>query len=372
VGPSTALQARAGATVARGLARLPHRVLRRLVGRPVVIDGQRLHVEVQLALRLLKLAGQQPLDELGVDEARREISEEARAFQGAELPISRVEDFAIAGPAGPRPARLYVPADSPQPAPALLYFHGGGFVVADLDTHDSTCRFLARHAGAAVIAVDYRRAPEHRFPAAIDDACAALRHVHEHAAELGVDPGRLAVGGDSAGGNLAAGVARHAALAGGPAPVFQLLFYPWLDLAEKRPSHALFRDGFFLTEGELDWYKAHYVRSEEDTRDPRCSPLAGPVPAGLAPAYIATAGFDPLRDEGEEYARRLGDAGVAVALRRHEGLVHGFVNAVSLGHAAREAMLEAAGALRVGLGVSGAGPHANADGDADAPAAGRG
>jgi acetyl esterase len=212
----------------------------------------------------------------------------------------------------------------------LVYFHGGGFVVCDLETHDNMCRFLARQAGVRVLAVDYRLAPEHRFPAAIEDALAAFRFAAEHAAELGADPARLAVGGDSAGGNLATGVARLAAADAQPAPAFQLLFYPWLDLSAKRESYRLFGDAI----------------------DPRCSPLQAEQLEGLAPAYIATAGFDPLRDEAEEYASRLRAAGVPVALRRHRGLIHGFANAVGIGHVGREALVEAAGALRVGLAVA--------------------
>ena len=348
----TPLGSRIESSLARGLARLPHPVLRSLVGPPVSIDGQQMHVEVQLALKLLELAGAQPLDRLTVDEARRQIAEEARAFQGPKLGLDRVEDITIGAADSPLGARLYVPAETAEPPSVLVYFHGGGFVVADLETHDNTCRFLASRAGVRVIAVDYRRAPEHRFPAAADDARRAFRFAVEHAAELGADPTRVAVGGDSAGGNLAAGVARQAAADGGPAPAFQLLLYPWLDLSAKRRSYTLFSSGFFLTEGELDWYKRHYVGANGDALDPRCSPLLGGLPGTIAPAYIATAGFDPLRDEGEEYAQRLRAAGVRVALRRHRGMVHGFANAMSFGHAAGHAMLEAAGALQVGVAMA--------------------
>ena len=333
----------------RALAGSPHGLLRALVGRSVAIDGQELDVEAQLVLRLLALAGGPPLQTLGVAEARAQIADDARTFAGPKLQVVRVEEIAVSGAAGPLGARLYTPDGDGEPRGLLVYFHGGGFVVCDLETHDNVCRFLAREAGARVLAVDYRRAPEHRFPAALEDALAAFRFAVEHASELGADAARVAVGGDSAGGNLAAGVARLAAADDGPRPVFQLLFYPWLDLSGERESHRLFGDGFLLTETQLGWYGRHYLSDPRAALDPRCSPLRAEELGGIAPAYIATAGFDPLRDEGEDYARRLRAAGVPVALRRHSGLIHGFVNMLAIGRSARDALLEAAGALRVGL-----------------------
>ncbi len=336
----------------RALAGLPHGLLRVLVGRPVTIDGQELHVEVQLVLKLLALAGDPPLETLGVAEARVQMADDARSFEGPKFEVARVEEITVPGAAGPLSGRLYAPDGVGEHGGLLVYFHGGGCVVCDLETHDNTCRFLAREAGVRVLAVDYRRAPEHPFPAAIEDAFAVFRFAAEHASELGADPARIAVGGDSAGGNLAAGVALLAAGDDGPAPAFQLLFYPWLDLSSKRESYRLFGDRFFLTEAQLDWYKGHYLSDPSDAVDVRCSPLLANEFGGIAPAYIATAGFDPLRDEGEDYAQRLRAASVPVALRRHRGLVHGFVNVVGIGHAGREALLEAAGALRVGLAMA--------------------
>lgn len=352
---TTEIPSAAQALVARGLLGLPDPVLRLLAGRAVIIDGQRLHPEVQVGLKLLSLGADEPLDRLPVAQARTRVSDKARTFQGRPIQVSRVEERMVAGADGALSARLYVPdraagvaGNSAGMDGLLVYFHGGGFVVGDLDTHDNVCRFLARQAEVRVLAIDYRLAPEHRFPAAIDDAVAAFRFAAEHASELGASPTRIAVGGDSAGGNLAAGVARLVATGNGPAPVFQMLFYPWLDLSAKRRSHRLFADGFFLTDSELDWYKGHYVENERDALDPRCSPLLAEDLSAAAPAYIATAGFDPVRDEGEDYAARLRAAGVRVALRRHPGLVHGFVNA-RIGHTGREALLEAAGALRLAL-----------------------
>jgi acetyl esterase len=189
-------------------------------------------------------------------------------------------------------------------------------------------------------------APEHRFPAALDDALAAFRDAAEHVSQ---HPGRVAVGGDSAGGNLAVGVARLAALRGGPAPIFQLLFYPWLDLSRRRRSYSLFGEGFYLSANELEWYASLYATTQTDVLDPRCSPLVADQWSGVAPAYIATAGFDPLRDEGEEYAACLQAAGTQVTLRRHAGLLHGFLDTLGSGRVARAALADAATALRARL-----------------------
>jgi acetyl esterase len=332
----------------RSLAGLPEWLLRPLVGPAVVIDGQELDIEAQLVLRLLALSGKS-LEQDSVARARAAIAEEAMTFEGPKLQVKRVEQLMLAGPAGQLPARLYVPRGEEEIGALLVYFHGGGFVECDLDTHDNPCRLLAREAGVRVLSVDYRLAPEYPFPAAIEDAYAAFRFAVENATQLGIDPGRIALGGDSAGGNLAAGVARLAGADEGPRPAFQLLLYPWLDLSSQRESRRLFGQGFFLTAQQLDWFKDHYLDEESAALDPRCSPLLADDLAGVAPAYIATAGFDPLRDEGEDYARALRDAGVSVALRRHLGLIHGFANVTAIGRSAHDAMLSAAGALRVGL-----------------------
>ncbi|HUE26395.1 MAG TPA: alpha/beta hydrolase [Solirubrobacteraceae bacterium] len=344
-----------GATV-RGLLGLPHPLLRLLAGRPVGIDGQQLDVEVQMVLRLLALAGEEPLERLTPERARVRVRNDAQTFEGPKIEVARVEPITVSGADGPLGGRLYVPpqtagglSGSDAASGLLVFFHGGGFVVGDLESHDNVCRFLSRNAGIRVLAVDYRLAPEHRFPAAIDDALAAFRFTLEHAAELGAAADRIAVGGDSAGGNLAAGVARLTAAAGEPAPAFQLLFYPWVDLSRKRRSYQLFGDGFYLTESDLEWDKQHYVASPSDALDPRCSPALADDLAGVTPAYVVTAGFDPLRDEGEEYGARLHAAGARVVVRRHPGLIHGFVNTSQMGHSAREALLEAAGALRFAL-----------------------
>ena len=342
---------RVEARLARLLLGLPVPLQRLLAGgRALRRDGQTLEAETQLLLRLLALSGRRGFETLTPAEARRELARTARLFAGPPRPMARVELLALPGPGGPVPARLYLPLGLAAPRPLLVYFHGGGWVLCDLDTHDEPCRFLAAEAGVAVLSVDYRLAPEHRFPAAVEDALAAFRFASDQAASLGVDAGRIAVGGDSAGGNLAAVVSQLAVSEGGPRPAFQLLFYPVTDLSTKHASYRLFAEGFFLTEQQMDWYRGHYLPDEAAARDPRASPLVARDLAGLAPAYLATAGFDPLRDEGEAYGARLREAGVPTTLRRHAGLVHGFCNALSLGRRAREAMGEAARALRDALG----------------------
>ncbi len=341
------------AVAARFLLGLPGPLQRLLAGgRPTRRDGLVLEPDMQLLLALLARAGAPTVDQLAPADARREIAHTSRTIAAEPEPVARVEALSIPGPAGPIPARLYAATRDTRARPLLVYYHGGGWVVGDLDTHDSVCRFLAREAGVRVLSVDYRLAPEHPFPAAVEDALAALRFATREAAALGADPARVAVGGDSAGGNLAAVVSQIAARgADGPPPSFQLLFYPVTDLSKKHASYRLFPDGFFLTERQMDWYRDHYLARADDAYDPRVSPLLAKDLAGLPPAYVATAGFDPLRDEGEAYAARLREAGVAVTLRRHPGLIHGFCNVTALSRSARAAMSEAAASLRAGLGI---------------------
>ena len=224
------------------------------------------------------------------------------------MPVASVRDLEIDGgdASVPLRARHYAPPEPGGPHPLLVFYHGGGFLYGDLDTHDGACRILCRHAGAHVLAVDYRLAPEHRFPAAVDDAYAALRWAFANAARLGADPDRIGVGGDSAGGNLAAVTSQLAARDGGPAPALQLLIYPATDMTTRHRSRELFREGFLLTDPEMDWYTDNYLgTARTDAGDPRVSPLLAEDLSGLAPAFIVTAAFDPLRDEGEAYARAL-------------------------------------------------------------------
>jgi acetyl esterase len=319
---------------ARALAAVPPLAARLLAGRPIVIDGHRLDPEMQLGLRLVSLSERDGPRSPAA--ARVQTARSARRV-ALPLPIGAVE----AQRAGHLPARLYRPRVAS--GGLLVFFHGGGFVVGDLDTHDVPCRFLAERSGAAVLSIDYRLAPEHRFPAAVEDALVAFAWARDHAAELGADPGRIAVGGDSAGGTLATVVARLAD------PAFQLLIYPGADWNAQTYSRARFAEGFLLTAEDIAFYREHYLPDVAAALDPRASPLLAEDLAGSAPAYVVTAGFDPLRDEGEAYAARLAAAGVPVALRRHEGLVHGFVNAVAVSRAAALATAELAGALRTAL-----------------------
>jgi acetyl esterase len=331
---------------------LPPRLQRRLFGPPPARDGQQLADDIHALLRIAELFRGEGLAAKGTPaEVRLERRREAKIVaHRPTIPLKRVEDVELPGPAGAIRARLYVPphGGSAEP-PLLVYFHGGGWVIGDLDTHDDPCRFLAARSGAAVLAVDYRLAPEHPFPAAVEDAEAAYAWTAANAAQLGVAPGRLAIGGDSAGANLAAAVCLLARDGGPPAPLLQLLIYPVTDVAAEAPSRHTFEEGFLLTRGDMDWFERHYLAADSDREDPRASVLRAPHLGNLPPAYVATAGFDPLRDEGEAYAERLRQAGVEVALRRHPGLVHSYANLTAICPTARAAMLEAAGALRMGL-----------------------
>jgi acetyl esterase len=329
---------------------LPPRLQGRLFGPPPVIEGQRLASDIHALLRIAELFRGDSLRSKGdPNEARAERHHEARIV-GHRPPIAmqRVEAVQLDGPAGKIGARLYTPPTQRTP-PLLVYFHGGGWVIGDLETHDDPCRFLAAHSGAKVLAVDYRLAPEHPFPAAVEDAEAAYGWAVGNTERLGVAPGRIAVGGDSAGANLAAAVCLAARDGDVPPPSMQLLIYPVTETAGEAPSRRTFGEGFLLTRRDMDWFEERYLPPDVDRADPRVDVLRAPDLSSLPPAYVATAGFDPLRDEGEAFAERLREAGVRVALRRHPGLVHTFANLTAICPSARAAMLEAAGALQFGL-----------------------
>ncbi|HSS40917.1 MAG TPA: alpha/beta hydrolase [Solirubrobacterales bacterium] len=332
---------------------LPPRAQRRLFGPPPQLDGQTLAPDIHALIWIAARARHDSLAE-GADPVEARVQRRAEAAVVAERPaieMARVEAAEIPGPAGTIPARLYVPRTTPAdgPRPLLVYFHGGGWVIGDLETHDSPCRFLAAHSGAQVLAVDYRLAPEHPFPAAAEDAFAAYAWVSANAARFGVEPARIAVGGDSAGGNLAAVVCLLARDAGLTPPAMQLLIYPVTETGRELPSRQTFREGFLLTRRDMAYYEDRYLPPGTDRGDPRVAVLQAEDLSGLPPAYVATAGFDPLRDEGEAYAQRLREAGVPVALHRHPGLVHTFINLTAICPTSRAAVLEACGALRMGL-----------------------
>ena len=340
--------------VARRLFGLPGRLQVRLSGRPpCCLDGLTLDPEMQLLLAALAWRHVAPLRAETPELARARFRASVLHYVGRPFPVGAVRELAVGGAAGPLRARHYLPrrprsAAGERPPPLLLFFHGGGFVTGDLDTHDAACRLICRHGDMQVLSVEYRLAPEHPFPAGVEDARAALRWAHARAAELGADPARVGVGGDSAGASLAAVVSQLAARDGGPPPAMQLLIYPSTDIGNADwPSRTLFADGFMLTREDIRWFDAHYVPEAVRGRgDARAAPLRAPDLGGLCPALIATAGFDPLRDEGEAYAAALRAAGTPATLRRFPGLLHGFVNMVSVSGVARAAVVELARSLR--------------------------
>ncbi|MBB5958960.1 acetyl esterase [Saccharothrix tamanrassetensis] len=323
---------------------LPAPLRRLIAGRPITLDGQRLHPEAQLLLRLQQLGGEDWQTTTPAAN-RTALTRSTALVRGPVVGNVTVRAVSMDGVGG----RFYTPRGLPEGSPLLVFYHGGGWVSGDLDSHDNLCRFLAVEAGVRVLSADYRLAPEHPFPAAADDAQTAYEWAVANAAELRIDPARIALGGDSAGGNLAAVTALHA---GDVKPVFLLLFYPAVDATVRRRSRELFGNGFFLTDQKMDWFLDHYAPSRDSHTDPRLSVLLAEDLSGLPPTYLATAGFDPLRDEGEAFAEKLAAQGVPVVLRRYEGLFHGYANILGVGGVFREAVAEAVGALRTGLALA--------------------
>ncbi|NMI00963.1 alpha/beta hydrolase [Pseudonocardia acidicola] len=277
--------------------------------------------ETQQLLDALAQAGLPPFEQMTVPQAR-EATKGFLDLQGEPKEIA-VENRTIPGPEGEIPVRIYTPEGSGG-KPVIVYFHGGGWVIGELDTVDRPVRGIANRTGAVIVSVDYRLAPEHRYPAAFDDSYAATVWVAEHAAELGGDPARIAVAGDSAGGNLAAAVALAARDRGGPNLVAQLLIYPVTDFAFSTRSYEENGEGYLLQRGSMTWFWAHYLGAQDLGKDPYACPARADDLVGLPPAFVATAEFDPLRDEGEAYAERLRESGVDVTAKRYDGMVHGF------------------------------------------------
>jgi acetyl esterase len=240
--------------------------------------------------------------------------------------LARIENIRIPGPAGEIPARVYAPQPAGALLPAVMYAHGGGWVQGDLETHHGLCARLAKHAGVLVVAVDYRLAPEHKFPAAVDDCLAAYRWLRTHGRSLGADSSRVAVAGDSAGGNLSAVISQQAAAGGVAVPTCQALIYPAVDFSFETESHRELADGHVIPRDRILWYMQQYLRSEADQTDLKASPLRAPSVAGQPPTMIITAGFDPLLEEGRAYADRLRAAGVDVVYREYPGQIHAFVS----------------------------------------------
>jgi acetyl esterase len=285
-----------------------------------------------------------------VDDYRAALKEGLLAFGPSPEVVASVVDTTMPGPAGQLPLRIYAPAHD-APAGVAVFFHGSGFVTCDLDTHDHECRVLANGAGVIVVSVDYRLAPEHPFPAAIDDGFAALQWVVANATVLGADPDRVAVVGDSAGGNVAAVVAQLARDAGGPAIAFQMLVYPVTDLRGETQSYIDNATGYGLSAEAMRWYVEQYVRSWADVRDPRGSPLLATSFAELPRAFVAVCGYDPLRDEGKQYAYRMRDAGIDVTLARYDDAVHGIFQMSRFTAIGKRMLDECVAALRAAIGT---------------------
>jgi acetyl esterase len=311
------------------------------------VDGKLLDGKTRYLLRLMELAGPAPVSELTPAVAREEYLRSGGAVAPLSRRLARVCDLEVAAAGGRIPLRIYVPFAKATALPALVYFHGGGWVIGNISSHDRLCRTIADDAGCVVVSVDYRLAPESKFPAAVDDALAAFAWVVAEAGALGVDPGRIAVGGDSAGGNLAAVVAQVAASGVVAKPLCQLLIYPVTDLACNTRSYDVFANGYFLTRDMMLWFRSHYLRDAVDIDDPRASPLRAELKTPVAPALVITAGFDPLLDEGLAYARKMRAIGTEVTYRCHETLIHGFASVTGAVPAARAALAETTTGLRL-------------------------
>ncbi|MGH3521147.1 MAG: alpha/beta hydrolase [Haloechinothrix sp.] len=288
---------------------------------PLTAEAQAI---VDLATQAFPKLGTEVLD---AAEARRILAERPQPPVKV-IPVGRVEDRLVPGPAAAPevPVRIYWPEESDVDLPVVVFFHGGGWVICDLDSHDQLCRAMTNATGAIVMSVDYRRAPEDRFPAAAEDAYAVARWVVDNAGSLGGDPSRVAVAGDSSGGNLAAATTLMSRDRGGPELAFQLLIYPALDHAQDTVSYQDNAHGYFVTADHLRWYWEQYLGDEGDGKHPYASPLRAADCSSLPPAHIITAEYDPLRDEGEAYGQRLSEAGVPVQVRRCDGMFHGFVS----------------------------------------------
>lgn len=340
-----------GRPTVHAMRRMPDRVKRMLLrGRSITIDGNTLDTTLQLSLAASRLSGREGLI-LSDDPAtaRMRLNLVVAGFPRVPADVT-TSDVTVPGPGGDIPAVHIRPKAGGDRAPLLVYFHGGGFVVGGYETHGNLCEVISDRACAHVLFVDYRLAPEHKAPAAVDDAYAAYLWAREHAAELGADPDRVAVGGDSAGGNLAAVVSLRARSEEAPMPVMQLLFYPMCDFTAHTRSMDLFADGYFLRRWDMDFCHDQYVGgSGIDPADPRVSPLLAGDLSGLPPALLVTAGFDPLLDQDRQFAEALSSAGVAIDLREYGSLIHAFPNFFGLGGGAAAATYELISALRAHL-----------------------
>ena len=297
-------------------------------------------------------AGRPRLDTLPYAQGRTAVDKMSEDSEAEPPEVDAVNDGAFAGPAGQIGFRRYRPLGAPSgPLATLIYYHGGGFVIGNVETHDSTCRRLANKSRCQVISIEYRLSPEHPFPAPIDDGVAAFRHIRDHAQSFDADPARLAVGGDSAGGALSAVVCQTCRGAGEPGPAFQMLIYPATDSSRASASRTAFAEGYFLTKDLIDWFWKAYVPADTDLADLRLSPLLAKDFAGLPPAFVLTAGYDPLRDEGRAYADRLIDAGVKTTYVNYPGTIHGFFSLTRFLQQGLKANDEAAAVLAAHFGT---------------------
>jgi len=311
-----------------------------------MVDGRVLDGRTQWFLRLIAHGAQKPLPELGVAKARADLDIFLNVMGGRLAPVGEIIDRTIPGPAGRLRVRQYRPAGSgSRPLPTIVYFHGGGFVIGSLEAYDLPCRYFCAETGCAVVAVDYRLAPEHKFPAAIDDAVAAYRWFASEASGMGIDRERLVVAGDSAGGTIAAVLAQQLRGFAHP-PCLQWLIYPPTDLAGATHSHESCAARFLMKREDLEWFCDQYLNRQEEAADPRVSPLRAADLSNLPPALIFTAGFDPLRDEGRAYADRLAAEGVRTTHREFDSLIHGFITMRGILQAAARAMDEMAASVR--------------------------
>lgn len=286
--------------------------------------GVEMDFRTHVLLSVMALAKLGRIERMPVAKARRHYARDGSLLDMPAIALAQRHDFEMSGPAGPLRSRLYRPHGLGDRPPVLLWFHGGGFVIGGLGSHAGACAWLAARARCVIVAVDYRKSPEHKFPAASDDGLASIRWLREHGARLDIDPDRLAIGGDSAGANLSAGLCHRLRDAGEPQPALQVLLYPMTQHHAPFESRQRFGEGAMLTSAMIEWFGDHYLRGPEDGQNPLVSPLLSADFGGLAPAIIRTAGFDPLRDEGQAYAEALARAGVHVDHRCHERLIHGF------------------------------------------------